>query len=117
MSCSSVNTAALALHDPALGLPSCRRLLELQERLAGRTGKQQLETLADFLALDRRFSAATSVFSTCHHRARRAGAMFPATRSAPSCWPSVGSSSVADFDAAWSRGATRPWSELIGDLG
>ena len=117
LSCSSVDTAALALRDPGLGLPWCRRLLLLQERLAGQAMPHQLETMADFLALNDQHEAAVMVFSASHHRSRRAGSTFPrnviSNELLARCREQL---PVADFDAAWARGATRPWPELVGNL-
>jgi predicted ATPase len=85
----SINAAALAGRDPDIGLPWSRRLLDLQEQLAGHTSPHQLETLADFLALDGQYASAVRSPPATTGPVGRAS-RFPVTGSAPSWWPCVG---------------------------
>ncbi len=116
-SCSSVNAAALARRDPRTGLPWSRRLLSLQWQISGETAPHQLETLADFLALDARHAAAVAVFSLSYQRARRGGAAWPRNPVSldllSRCRAML---TTAAFDAAWARGLGLGLAELTEDL-
>jgi hypothetical protein len=116
LSCSSVNTVALAERDAPTGLTWSRRLITLQDRLGARTVLTHLETLADFLALNGHLEQAVRVFSATHHAARRAGMSWPRNQlTAELLQRAQHELSAATFDGAWAVGPTLNRRQLIGD--
>ncbi|MET1006023.1 MAG: BTAD domain-containing putative transcriptional regulator [Propionibacteriaceae bacterium] len=113
LSCSSINTVALARRDPEQGLMWSRRLIGLQTQLGARTVLQQLETFGDFLALSGQDAHAVRVFSATHHHARRSGTNWPFNGITKELLEAARRRLPTDhFDTSWAIGPTLSRTEL-----
>jgi predicted ATPase/DNA-binding SARP family transcriptional activator len=115
-SAASGATLGLLRQDPALGMVWSSRVVTLQARLGAKTALPQVETLGDFLALDRRWVEAVRIFSATHHQARRVGKPWPrnplTSELLDRCRVTL---STEQFERAWAIGPTLSRAQLTVD--